>query len=158
MLKSQNEVTRPPGITALSVFFAFGTLASGLSAVSLLTPGGPLEPVWRLNPRAHDALAGMGTWAPLLLGAVCLACAAAAYGFFTGRLWGYRLGITLLVVNLAGDLINAGLGIEPRAVVGLPIVGLLLWYLSSSRVRTFFRPTAGANEPASPIRSHRRSP
>jgi hypothetical protein len=97
--------------------------------------------MWRLNPRAREAFADTGTWAPLLLGGVCLACAAAAYGFFTGRLWGYRLGIALLVVNLAGDLINAGLGIEPRAVVGLPVVALLLWYLSSFRVRRFFRPT-----------------
>jgi hypothetical protein len=145
---STSQVTRPFGITALSALFAFGALASGLSAVSLLTPGGPLEPIWRLKPRAHEAFAGAGTWAPLLLGAVCLACAAAAYGFFTGRLWGYRLGITLLVVNLAGDLINAGLGIEPRAVVGLPVVALLLWYLSSSRVRTFFRSTARGPEAA----------
>lgn len=138
---SPSPATRPSGITALSGLFACGTLASGLSSVSLLTPGGPLEPMWRLNPRAHEAFAGMGRWAPLLLGGVCLACAAAAYGFFTGRLWGYRLGIALLVVNLAGDLINAGLGIEPRAVVGLPIVALLLWYLSSSRVRRFFKPS-----------------
>ena len=120
---------RPPGVTALGAFFAFGTLASGLSAVSLLTPGGALEPIWRVN-----------IWAPVLLGAVCLACAAAAYGYFTGRPWGYWLGITLLVVNLAGDLVNAGLGVEPRALVGVPVVALLLWYLSSPRVRTFFRP------------------
>jgi len=136
------QVTRPPGITGLSAFFAFGTLASGLSTVSLLTPGGVLEPMWSLNPRAHEAFAGMGTWAPVLLGTVCLACAASAYGFFTRKLWGYWLGITLLVVNLAGDLINAALGIEPRAAVGLPVVALLLWYLSSSRVRSFFKPRA----------------
>jgi hypothetical protein len=97
--------------------------------------------MWRLNPRAHEVFAGMGTWAPLLLGTVCLACAASAYGFLSGRAWGYCLGIVLLVVNLTGDLINAALGIEPRAVVGLPIVALILWYLSSSRVRAFFRPT-----------------
>lgn len=100
--------------------------------------------MWRLNPRAHEALAGMGTWAPLLLGTVCLACAASAYGFFHGKRWGYRLGIGLLLVNLTGDLVNAALGIEPRAVIGVPIVALLLWYLSSSRVRSFFFPTAGS--------------
>ena len=94
--------------------------------VSLLTPGGPLESMWRLNPRAHEAFSRMGIWAPLLLGAVCLACAASAYGFFTGKRWGYRLGGTLLVVNLIGDIVNAALGIEPRAVVGIPIVALLL--------------------------------
>jgi len=135
---------RPPGVTALAGLFAFGTLASGLSLVSLLNPGGPLEPMWRLNPRAREAFSHMGIWAPLLLGIVCLACAASAYGFFRGRRWGFRLGVTLLVVNLTGDLINAALGIEPRAVVGVPIVGLILWYLSSRKVKAFFSDPEGA--------------
>jgi hypothetical protein len=128
---------RPPGVTALACLFAFGTLASGLSAVSLLTPDGPLEPMWRLNPRAREAFGQMGPWA-LLLAAVCLACAASAYGFLAGRRWGYRLGVALLLTNLAGDLVNAALGIELRAVVGIPIVAVLLGYLSSRKVRAFF--------------------
>jgi hypothetical protein len=99
--------------------------------------------MWRLNPRAREAFGGMGIWAPLVLGTVCLACAASAYGFFRGRRWGYRLGIALLLVNLTGDLINAGLGVEPRAVLGIPVVALLLWYLSSSRVRAFFSASGG---------------
>jgi len=100
--------------------------------------------MWRLNPRAREAFSGMGAWALLLLGPVCLACAASAHGFFHGKRWGYRLGIGLLLVNLTGDLINAALGIEPRAVIGVPIVALLLWYLSSSRVRSFFSAGRGA--------------
>jgi hypothetical protein len=129
---------RPAGVTALACLFAFGTLVSGLSAISLLTPGGVLEPMWRLNPRARDSFSRMGTWAPLLLGVVCLACAACAYGFFTGRRWGYRLGVGGLLVNLAGDVVNAALGIEPRAVIGVPVVALILWYLASQQVRGFF--------------------
>jgi hypothetical protein len=133
---------RPLGVTALSALFAFGTLASGLSAVSLLFPGGPLEPMWRLNPRAREAFTRMDQpWAPLLLGVVCVACAASAYGFFKRKRWGYRLGIALLLVNLTADLVNAILGIEPRAVLGVPVVGLLLWYLSSSKVRDSFSAT-----------------
>lgn len=84
----------------------------------------------------------MGPWARLLMGAVCLACAASAYGFLRGKRWGYRLGITLLLVNLAGDLVNAALGIEPRTIFGLPIVALLIWHLASSRVRAFFSPSS----------------
>ena len=80
----------------------------------------------------------MGCWALLVLGIVCLACAASAFGFFTGRGWAYRLGIALLVVNLAGDLISAALGIEPRAWAGVPIVALILWYLSTRNVRSYF--------------------
>ncbi len=131
---------RPRGITALGCFFAFGALASGLSAISLVTPGGALEPMWRLNPRARDGFAGMGAWAPLLMVAVCVACAASSYGFFSGRRWGYRLGMALLLVNLTGDLVSGALGAEPRAFVGIPIVALLLWYLSTPKVRKFFQP------------------
>jgi hypothetical protein len=133
---------RPPGVTALGYLFVFGTLASGLAVVSLLTPGGPLEPLWQLNPHGHKAFSQMGTWAPLLLSVVCLACASSAYGFFTGKRWGYGLGIALLLVNLTGDIVNAALGIEPRAVVGVPIVALILWYLLSGRVKDFFSSTA----------------
>jgi hypothetical protein len=130
---------RPAGVTALAGFSCFGTLASGVAAASLLTPGGPLEqPIWRLNPQGHDGLARMGAWAPLLLGAVSLACAASAFGFFSGRRWGYRLGVGLLLVSGAGDLANAALGVEPRAVIGVPVVALLLWYLWSRKVRDFF--------------------
>ncbi len=132
------EPPRPAGVTALGCFFVFGALASGLSAVSLLTPGGFLEPMWRLNPRGREAFGRMGPWAPLLLAAVGLACAFSALGFLTGRRWGYLLGIGLLLVNLAGDLLNAASGVEPRAVVGVPIVALLLWYLSSGSVKRFF--------------------
>jgi hypothetical protein len=135
---SQLQAHRPLGVTALGLLFSFGVLASGLSWVSLLTPGGVLDPIWRLNPRAHEAFSHMGAWALLVLGLVCVACAASAFGFFTARRWGYRLGIALLVLNLAGDLINAALGVEPRAWVGVPIVGLIFWYLSTRTVRNYF--------------------
>jgi hypothetical protein len=118
----------------LASLFAFGTLASGLCCVSILDPGGPLEPMWRLNPRARQAFSQMGNWAALLLGIVCLACAASAFGFFKGKRWGYGLGITLLIVNLAGDIANYAFGIEPRALAGLPPVlspGCLSWHCCS---------------------------
>jgi len=129
---------RPAGVTALACLFAVGVLASGLSAVSLLNPGGALEPMWKLNPRARESFSRMGTWAPLLLAVVCVACAVCAYGFFLGRRWAYPLGVGGLLVNATGDIVNAALGIEPRAIVGVPIVALILWYLSSRQVRDFF--------------------
>ena len=131
-------VHRPIGITALGCFFVFGTLASGLATLLLIFPGGPLEPAWRINPRGHEGFVRMGPWVFVLLVPVCLACAATAFGLFRGARWGYRLGIVLLVINLLGDIVNFGLGIEPRAIVGVPVVALLLWYLRSSTVRAFF--------------------
>ena len=129
---------RPRGVTALACFCVFGVLASGLSFISLLDPGGPLEPIWTLNPRAREQFGKMGLWAVLLMGTVCAACAAAAYGFIKGRRWGYWLGIIGLSIQLTGDLVNGVLGIERRALVGVPIVALLLWYLRTERVKVFF--------------------
>ncbi len=133
---------RPGGVTALGLFFLFGVLMSGLSAVSLLTPGGVLEPIWLIKPQARVGFASLGGWAPVLLIVVCAVCAGSAYGFFTGKRWGYRLGVALLVANGIGDLGNAVFGTEPAAWIGVPIVALLLVYLSSRRVKTWFHAAA----------------
>jgi hypothetical protein len=41
-------------------------------------------------------------------------------------------------MNLVGDVINSALGIEPRAIVGVPVVALTLWYLASRQARGYF--------------------
>lgn len=131
---------RPLGVTALSLFFAAGTLVSGVSAVALAFPGSWLEPMWRLNPAARAAFASIGPWAVVLMLGVMMACAGAAAGLWTGRRWGYRLAVGLLAVNLVGDLGNAFVRGDRRTLVGLPIGGLLLVYLLNRRVRERFRP------------------
>ena len=120
---------RPAGITALCLFFIFGALMSGSTAVMLATPGGALDFVWRLRPSAREELALLGPWGVLLMATVSLACLGAAVGLWTGRRAGYRLAVALLVTNLAGDLANAAVRSDPRTLIGIPIAGLLLWYL-----------------------------
>ncbi len=102
---------------------------SGATASMLATPGGPLDPVWRLRPSAREELAPLGTWGVLLMGTVSLACIGAALGLWNGRRAGYRLAVALLVTNLVGDLVNAVLRQDPRTLIGVPIAGVLLWYL-----------------------------
>lgn len=130
---------RPWTVTALSIFFAFGAAMSLTSLVALALPGGPLEPMWRLNPRAREQLAGMGGWGLVLMAVVSAACAAAAVGLWRGSRLGYVFGLTLLIVSLLGDLANALLGLEPRAWIGVPIAALLLTTLTTGRARAFFR-------------------
>ena len=134
-----NSETRPVGITLLSIFFSFGTLISFTVFISLLFPGSFLEPMWRLNPRAHEAFASVGAWAVVLMFAVCVSCALAALGLWRGARWGYRLALALLVINMLGDIANVILGTEPGAIAGVPIVIAILTYLMSRRVRRFFR-------------------
>jgi len=134
---------RPGGVTALAIFFAAGAAVCLVTTVALLFPGGVLEPIWRLNPRARAGFASLGAWAPVLLAAVGLACAAAARGLWSGRRWGRRLAMALLAVNLAGDAANVVLGTEPRALVGIPIAALLLLFLATGRVRAYFAERTG---------------
>ena len=138
---------RPGGVTALAVFFAAGACISGAASLALAFPGSALEPMWRLNPRAHAGFGRLGAWAAWLLLAVCVACGLAAAGLWRGRRGGYWLSCGLLAVNLAGDLANALLGTEPRALAGVPIAAGLLAYLASARVRRYFaRPCPDADQ------------
>lgn len=132
------SLTRSFGVALVAALFALGSLAALVSGVSLLMPGGPLEPIWLLNPRAHSGFVALHSWAPILLALLTLLCGAAAIGLISGKRWGYRLGIALLLINFTGDLLNGALHIEPRALFGLPVVALLLWYLSSQHVRAYF--------------------
>ena len=96
--------SRPTRITALSLFFAAGALISFISALSLLFPDNFLKEMWRLNPRALIAFNKIGVWAIVLLLSVCVACASTSFGLWRGKLWGYRLAISMLIVNLIGDI------------------------------------------------------
>jgi hypothetical protein len=137
------EPRRPRGIAALAAFFCLGCLLSLTSAVALLFPGGVLEPMWRLNPRAREAFAGMGHWAIALLLPVSLACGAASLGLWRRRPWGLVVAIAVLSINLLGDIANTVLGTEPRAAFGIPVAAALLVYLASRRVRAQFGLVAG---------------
>ncbi|HEY7112030.1 MAG TPA: hypothetical protein VIA45_03775 [Thermoanaerobaculia bacterium] len=134
--------SRPAGIAALAGFFTAGAGLSLLAALSLATPGGPLEPMWRLKPRAREAFASMDGAAILLMAAVSAACALSAVGLWAGKSWGRRLAIGVLAANAIGDAANAIFGVEPWAAIGLPITGALILYLASRRAGRFFEADA----------------
>jgi hypothetical protein len=128
-----HQSPRPVGITALSLFFVFGTLASGLAAAMLIEPGTSIDVLWRLNPPAHEGFIAMGHWSVLLMSTVCLACVSAARGLWCCRLWGYWTATIILSVNLLADTINSFLFRDWRTLIGLPIAGFMIAYLVSKR-------------------------
>lgn len=127
------------GVVALAAFFVFGTLISGLSFVALLLPSSPLKSIWRLNPDAHANFLLLGGWAILLMAIVSVTCGLAALGLFQYRGWGYWLSLGILATNAVGDLLGAVLRSDPRTLVGIPIVALLIVFLTRREVRGMFK-------------------
>jgi hypothetical protein len=132
---------RPLGVTALSLFFAAGTIPAILSAMALAWPGAWSDAMWRLKPEAPAQFAQLGPLAIPLMIVVAAACVAAAVGLWGRRLWGHRVAVGLLVINLLGDALNALIRGDWRTLVGLPIGGAMLGYLLSYRVREWFGAT-----------------
>ena len=97
-----------------------------------------MEPVWKLNPEAHEAFQSLGRWSILLMLVVGTACASAAIGLAGRKRWGWQIAIGVLTVNLLGDTINALVRHDYRTLIGLPIGGALILYLTSKRIRDFF--------------------
>ena len=112
------------------IFFAAGALVCSLVMLALAFPGGILEPIWRLRPDARTELQEIGTWAVVLMAAVGAACGLSAFGLARGAEWGRRLAICVLTVNLVGDAFNAVFRGDLRTLIGMPIGGLMIWYLT----------------------------
>lgn len=102
--------------------------------LALAFPGGFLESIWRLKPEARIQFQEVGRAASIALMAVVgAACGLAAFGLAKNAEWGRRLAIGVLTVNLIGDSLNALLRQDPKTLIGLPISGLMIWYLARKR-------------------------
>ncbi len=124
-----NDRGKALGITLLVIFFAAGAVIAWTTMLALAFPGGWLDPIWRLKPEARAQFAELGGWSIALMAVVGGACGMAAFGLAKNAEWGRRLAIGVLVVNVIGDSLNALLRHDPRTLIGLPIGGLMIWYL-----------------------------
>ena len=106
-----------------------------LTIVILVFPGTKLDALWNLNPEAHVAFQSLGSWSILLMLTVGTGCALAAIGLWNGKLWGIRLAVAILFVNIIGDLVNVVARHDYRSLVGLPIAGAMIFYLARSTTR-----------------------
>jgi hypothetical protein len=119
----------PLGVRLLAIFFGFGTVMCALTIVLLLFPGTVLDLAWRLNPEAQRSFQSLGTLSILLMAVVGISCGGAAIGLFRGARWGRLLALVILWVNLTGDAANAILRHDYRALIGIPIGGVMIVYL-----------------------------
>src|SRR5216117_1202983 len=125
---------RSTGRVLLAIFFAAGAFICLVTMLALAFPGSFLESIWQLKPEARVQFLQIGRGASIAVMAVVgVACGSAAIGLARNAEWGRRLAIAVLAVNLIGDSLNAWLRHDPKTLIGLPISGLMIWYLSRAR-------------------------
>jgi len=130
---------RPIGFLALGIFLFFGSLMATYAAITLAIPGTILDRAWVLNPTAHAQLAPLGRVAALPFAVLAATLFAAGVGWFRRRYWGWILGVSLIAMNMTGDLVNIFRGELLKGMVGAGVAGLLLVYLTRPRVRNYLR-------------------
>jgi hypothetical protein len=135
----------PRGKTAIGIFLLFGAVMASLAGATLLWRGTALDRMWTLNPRAYKELAPLGkvVGIPFLMLGVLLAVA--CMGWFKRRVWGWRLAVAIIAIQVLGDLVNAFRGDVVQGGTGFVIAGALLVYLLRPEVRAAF---VSANAPS----------
>ncbi|HSP45032.1 MAG TPA: hypothetical protein VLO30_03490 [Chthoniobacterales bacterium] len=142
-----HEPRSPIGIILLAIFFGAGALICLVTTLALAFPGSFFEAIWQWRPEARIEFQKLGNCSMLLMGTLGFACAFAALGLACQAEWGRRLAIGILTANLIGDSLNALLRHDLRTLVGLPIGGLMIWYLVT--VRRAGNQSANAQNPSS---------
>jgi hypothetical protein len=120
-------------VTAISLFFVFGAIMSGLAGIILAFPGTKLDALWRINPRGHEGFVAMGAAAVLLMTIVCALCAVVAAGLWRCNRVGLWIAVSMLTVNLIGDCANAVMFRDWRTLIGIPVAGVMIVYLLKQR-------------------------
>ena len=135
---SPETTNRPRGFAIMGAFFVFGATMAAYAAATLLKPGTVLDLLWALNKTGHAQLAALGRGAGLGFVVLSALLCATSVGWFRRRFWGWILGVTIIAINAAGDLVNLVIGEHLKGAVGVAIAGLLLFYMTRSGVRDYF--------------------
>lgn len=121
----------------IGVFFIFGATTAAYAAITLAWPGTALDALWALNKRGHEGLVWLGEIAAIPFVVVSIALACAAVGWFRRRRWGWVLGVTIIGINIAGDVSQVVMGERLKGAVGVVIAGALLIYMTRPGIRKY---------------------
>jgi hypothetical protein len=128
----------PAGFNAVGVFLFFGASMACLAATTLLWRGTALDRVWALNPTAYAQLAPLGKGVGILFLFLSAALASAGIGWFGHHLWGWRLAVVIIAIQMLGDFVNCIRGDFFRGGTGLILAGAVLFYMLRPKIRATF--------------------
>ena len=126
-------------VIGIGVFLLLGCSMAVLAGTMLLWPRTVLDRLWSLNPAGHKAFAPFGNSIGPLFYVLSIVLVTAAVGWFKQRIWGWRLTVAIIAIQVVGDFVNLIRGDFLRGCIGLLIAGLLLIFLLRSNTRTMFQ-------------------
>jgi len=125
-------------MTAIGVFLSFGAIMAFLAGTTLICQSTLLDHMWTLNAPAYKQLSPFGKTVGIPFLVLSASLAAAGWGWFGRRLWGWRLVVVVIATQLVGDLMSIFTGHFVRGAVGVTIAAALLLYLLRPEVRAAF--------------------
>ncbi len=126
------------GFAAVGIFLFFGAIMASLAATTLLWRGTALDRIWDLNPTAYKQLAPLGGVVGIFFMVLGVALTTAGIGWFRRRLWGWKLAVVIIAIQVLGDVINCVRVDLLRGGTGVVIAGALLLFLLRSKVKATF--------------------
>jgi hypothetical protein len=109
-----------------------------LAGASLLTPGGPLDWIWRAKPDEHRQLLEMGPAVGAGFLGLAVVMALASLGSFARRRWAWPLALAIFAVNALGDAARIPAGALAEGLIGIAVTAAILWWLTRQPVRALF--------------------
>ncbi len=130
---------RPKGVFIIAVIAFLLAAVALIVAVSLLFPGTPLDAIWSLKSSFSAAFrsstAGIAFGFFLLVLGLIMFCS--VYGLLRGLKWAWWIVLVIFAVAGTGEVVSAAQG-SVSDIPGVLIAALLLFYLTTPRVRSFF--------------------
>jgi len=125
--QKRGDAAVPTGLRAVSVALAVFGLPAVYAGIKLLQVSGEAS---RYDPTGSSSSLGVVGALALAVGVGYLA---AAYGTWTFKPWGWKLGVGLFAVGTLSGLLLLAEGAGAAGLVGLAVNGGLGWYLYTNR-------------------------
>lgn len=117
----ETQPVRPIGITVLGLLSILIGLFGFLGGAVLLMS-------------SDSTVAGLSAVA-VVVGLLYVVC---GIGFFQRQKWAWPLGIVVGVLSVARNIVEASTGLITTAIPGIVIALVILYYLTTPRIKTYF--------------------